>query len=176
MRLIKKKIKGRNKKAPAKTITKEEKQESFFTFFETRPDAKSSGKSGKARQTSESGASDSGKQVAIKKAGNHPDDEDEDEDEMDEETAHDLYLMTEYETGQYIKDKIIPKAVLYFSGELDEMDDDDYDDGEDYDEDDEDLDDEDEDDDDEDDDDDDDGKTPPTIKTLNTTQYLIIYH
>ena len=57
-----------------------------------------------------------------------------------------------------LKDKIIPKAVLYFTGELDDMDEEDYDDGEDYDDEDEDDEDDDENEDDEDDDEDDDGK------------------
>lgn len=35
VKLIKKKIKSRNRKAPPKIITKEEEQESFFCFFES---------------------------------------------------------------------------------------------------------------------------------------------
>lgn len=100
VRLTKKKIKGRNKKAPPKVVTKEEKQESFFVFFETRPELTKSG-SKKGRNASES--SDAGKQVALKNKSADEDNEDEDDDEMDEETAHDLYLMTEFETGQYLK-------------------------------------------------------------------------
>lgn len=104
VRLVKKKIKGRNKKAPPKVISKEEKQESFFTFFETRPETHKPAAGKKNRNTSESGG-ESGKQVALNKSNSsHPDEEnEEDEDEMDEETAHDLYLMTEFETGQYLK-------------------------------------------------------------------------
>lgn len=36
VKLIKKKLKGRNKKAPPKVITKEEEQASFFNFFKSR--------------------------------------------------------------------------------------------------------------------------------------------
>jgi nucleosome assembly protein 1-like 1 len=87
VKLIKKKLKSRNKKAPPKIVTKEEKQESFFTYFDT-PKVGASG--------------DAAKQVAIKKPDSHPDDDD-DDDALDEETAHDLYLMADFETGEYIK-------------------------------------------------------------------------
>lgn len=104
VRLTKKKIKGRNKKAPPKIITKEEKQESFFSFFETRPEVTKSSSGKKGRNTASESSDAGGKQVAVK-SNNHPDDDDEqeDEDDMDEEDAHELYLMNEYETGQYIK-------------------------------------------------------------------------
>lgn len=165
VRLIKKKIKGRNKKAPPKIVTKEEKQDSFFLFFETRSeanlsDSKNSKTKSKVSQNSESGgeaSSSSNKNLALKSGRAQPDEEDDDDDEMDEMAAHELYLMTEFETGQYFKDKIIPNAVLYFSGELDELEDgDDYEDEYDEDEDEEDDDIDNDDDDDEDDEEDND--------------------
>jgi len=131
---VKKKIKPRNKKGVPKIITKEEKQDSFFNFFDTP------------------------KKASEEKALVKADEEDFSEGEGDEE----LYMIADFEIGQYIREKIVPKAVLYYTGELDDMDEDDYeyddeededgDDGEDHD--DEEDDDEDEDDDDEDDDDD----------------------
>jgi nucleosome assembly protein 1-like 1 len=139
MKMVKKKLKPKNKKQPPKIITKEEKQDSFFNFFET-PKAPVKG--------------DEGKQVARKSESGE---------EGDDEEAHDqeLYLIADFEIGQYLKEKIIPKAILFFTGEGvdDEFDEDDYDeedeDGE-GDEDDEDEEDEDDDDDEEEDDDEED--------------------
>jgi nucleosome assembly protein 1-like 1 len=67
-----------------------------------------------------------------------PPDSPEDEEEEDEETQ--TILMQDYEVGQLLQQTIIPKAVLYFTGEALENDDEDYDygeeeEGEDYDED-----------------------------------------
>merc|ERR1712168_1756308 len=68
--------------------------------------------------------------------------------EMDEETE--ALLAADFEIGHFFRDRIIPRAVLYFTGEALEDEDDDYEEEED-----EDGDDEDDDDDDEDEDDDD---------------------
>jgi len=68
--------------------------------------------------------------------------------EMDEETE--ALLAADFEIGHFFRDRIIPRAVLYFTGEALEDEDDDYEEEEDEDGDDEDDDDEDEDDDDED--------------------------
>jgi len=68
--------------------------------------------------------------------------------EMDEETE--ALLAADFEIGHFFRDRIIPRAVLYFTGEALEDEDDDYEEEEDEDGDDEDDDDEDEDEDDED--------------------------
>jgi len=70
---------------------------------------------------------------------------------MDEETE--ALLAADFEIGHFFRDRIIPRAVLYFTGEALEDEDDDYEEEEDEDGDD-------EDDDDEDDDDDDDDEAP----------------
>ncbi|XP_014224525.1 nucleosome assembly protein 1-like 1-B [Trichogramma pretiosum] len=66
--------------------------------------------------------------------------------ELDDETQ--LMLTSDFEIGHYIRERVVPRAVLYFTGEALEDEDDDYD--EDEDEDDDDVDDDDEDEDDED--------------------------
>jgi nucleosome assembly protein 1-like 1 len=147
VKVTKKKIKSKNKKAPPKVVTKEEKQESFFSFFDTPKPSKSDEPDAKA--------------VVLKPKRKSVGDED-DEFEDDEENAHeDLLMMADFEIGQYIREKIVPKAVLYYTGEYDDLDDEyeDYDDeDEDDEEEDEDEEDEDEDDDDDDDDDEDEKK------------------
>jgi len=118
MKIVKKKQKHKSS-GTIRLITKEEKQDSFFNFFESpsdegyRPSFKALMANGNA-------------------AGEHRDDED----EIDEETE-DLFE-ADFEIGHFFKEFLIPKAVLYFTGELiDENEaDDDY---EDEDEDDEDL-------------------------------------
>jgi nucleosome assembly protein 1-like 1 len=119
--IIKKKLKSKNKKTPPKIVQKEEKQDSFFNFFDTPKIAKTD-----ARKVSQL-------------------------DEENEEDQEELYMIADFEIGQYLREKVIPKAVLYYTGEYDGLEDD-YDDYEDE----EDEDGEDEEDDDEDDDDDDD--------------------
>lgn len=133
VKLTKKKLKPRNKKTPPKVITKEEKQDSFFNFFETPKGQKSGDDSKKVRPA-----------------------DDEDEDENDDEGNEELYMIADFEIGQYLREKVIPKAILYYTGELDGLDDEYDDEYEDGDEDDEDGEEEDEDDDDDDDDDDED--------------------
>jgi len=133
MKMVKKKLKPRNKKQPPKVVTKEEKQDSFFNFFETpKLPAKN-----QAAKKSESEA-----------------DEEEDDDMHDQE----LYLIADFEIGQYLKEKIIPKAILFFTGEGvdDEFEDEDYDEEDEEDEEDEDEGDEDDEEDDDDDEEDED--------------------
>lgn len=152
IKLIKKKLKPKNKKGVPKIITKEEKQDSFFNFFETI-EKKTTNKS-----PASSGAED--KAVVAVKGRAHSDDDDDDEEDDSE-----LYRIADFEIGQYLREKIIPKAILYYTGEIDGLEDD-YDDYDEEDEDedleggDEDEDDDDEDEDDDDDDEDDDGKKP----------------
>jgi hypothetical protein len=131
VKMVKKKLKSKNKKVPPKIVTKEEEQETFFVdFFKSFDESKSSTALAKVKK---------------------------DEDEEDEEEDSEILLrMADFEIGEYLKDKIIPKAALYYCGEYDgldeEFDDDEY---EDEDEEGHDDDDDDEDDDDEDDEDDD---------------------
>lgn len=112
-------------------VSKEEKQDSFFAFFETHtPD----------------GIKPAPKEIAVKLKAE--DDEDED---AEEEVDHLFEL--DFEIGQFFKDTLIPKASLYYSGDLNEETlDDEFDDDDDDDEDDND------DDDDDDDEDDDESK------------------
>lgn len=134
MKMVKKKLKSKNKKQPPKIVTKEEKQDSFFNFFETpKIPAKSEDK--QVAKKSESEAEDN-----------------------DEEHDQELYLIADFEIGQYLKEKIIPKAILFFIGEGvdDEFDEDDYDEEDEEDEEGDEDEDDDEDDDEEDDDEDDD--------------------
>jgi nucleosome assembly protein 1-like 1 len=87
----------------------------------------------------------------------------EEDEEMDEEDVDQLHeqLENDFDVGQAIKDKIIPKAVSWFTGlAVDPEDDYDEDDDDDYDDEDEDDDDDDDDDDDEDDDESDDDGPP----------------
>lgn len=158
VKLIKKKLKSRNKKLPPKIVTKEEKQDSFFNFFDT-PGAKAKSTTPKSPVSSSAEESGKNKQVALKNK-HEDDDHDEEEGEDDEE----LYLIADFEIGQYLKEKIIPKAILYYTGEgvddeFDDYDEDDEDEEDDDEEnDDENDDDEDDDDDEEEDDEDDHGK------------------
>lgn len=154
VKLIKKKLKSRNKKTPPKIVTKEEKQDSFFNFFDTP------GKHGKSAKSPVTSSAEDGKtnnkQVALRsKHDSHSHDESHD-DEHDEEDDEELYLIADFEIGQYLKEKIIPKAILYYTGEGvdDEFDDYDEDEEDEDDEDDEDHDDENEEDDDDEEDDD----------------------
>lgn len=110
VKLVKKKQKHKSS-GTIRIVTKEEKQDSFFNFFES---------------PSEDGYRPSFK--AIMKNGGADKDEDE---EIDEETE-DLFE-ADFEIGHFFKEFLIPKAVLYFTGELiDENED--YDDEEEEDE------------------------------------------
>lgn len=153
VKLTKKKLKSKNKKIPPKVITKEEKQDSFFNFFETPK-----GQDKKPKSPVSSGAEDNGKQL-VKRAGGKS--EDDEEDDEDEDAQEELYMIADFEIGQYLREKVVPKAILYYTGELDGLEED-YDDYEDEDDEegDDDEDEEDEEDDDDDDDDEDDKKGP----------------
>jgi len=107
VKVVKKKIKSKNKKQPPKVVSKEEKQDSFFNFFET------------PKKVSDE------KRVAKKSESSVEGDED---DEHDAE----LYLIADFEIGQYLKEKIVPKAILFYTGEGvdDEFDEEDYDEDE----------------------------------------------
>ena len=112
VKLIKKKLKSRNKKLPPKIVTKEEIQDSFFNFFDT-PGSKPklSSKSPASSSAEDNGKHGNNKQLALKNK-NHDEDE-EGEGEDDDE----LYLIADFEIGQYLKEKVIPKAILYYTGE-----------------------------------------------------------
>ena len=127
VKLVKKKLKSKNKKAPPKIITKEEEQETFFNFFKS-PDQHSN-------------------KLALKK-----------DSDIDEEDSDELLRIADFEIGQYFREKIVPKAVLYYSGEFDGFDDFDDDDDDDDDDNDDDEDDENEKESDEDDEDEDESK------------------
>lgn len=146
MKLVKKKLKSKNKKQPPKIVSKEEKQDSFFNFFET-PKVRSED-------------SEDNKKVA-KMSESEADEDD------DAEHDADLYLIADFEIGQYLKEKIIPKAILFFTGDGvdDEFDEDDYEDEDEEDEEEGDEDDEgDEDEDDDDDEEEDDEDEVPKSK------------
>jgi nucleosome assembly protein 1-like 1 len=140
VRVVKKKQKHKGH-GTIRVISKEIKQDSFFNYFDTPTPPSDSSKSPASSSTE-------GEKKAIK------DHADEDADVKDDEG---LYA-ADFEIGHFFKERIIPKAVLYFTGEI--ADDECYDDFED-DEDDEDDDDEENEDDNDDDDDDDDDIPPP---------------
>ena len=52
------------------------------------------------------------------------------DEEEDEQHDQELYLIADFEIGQYLKEKIIPKAILFYTGEGvdDEFEEEDYDD------------------------------------------------
>ena len=140
VRVVKKKQKHKGH-GTIRVLTKEIKQDSFFNYFDTPTPPTDSSKSPVSSSTE-------GEKKAIKGTdkGDHADD---DASVKDEES---LYA-ADFEIGHFFKERIIPKAVLYFTGEI--ADDECYDDYED-DEDDEDDEDNSENDDDDDDDDEDD--------------------
>ena len=114
-----------------------------------------SDKSNSVKSPASSGTEDNKKQVALKTSKKSESEVDEDD---DEEHDAELYLIADFEVGQYLKEKIIPKAILYYTGEGidDEFDEEDYDEDEEDEEGDENEDDDDDEEDEEDDDDDDD--------------------
>lgn len=97
-----------------KEVTKEEKQSSFFDLFDTH---------------TQDGVKPSLKDVGKK---------DRNEDELDEQEELEHLFDLDFEIGQFIKDVLVPKALLYYTGELteeglDSMDEDDDDDEDDED-------------------------------------------
>jgi len=111
VKLVKKKQKHKSS-GTIRVVTKEEKQDSFFNFFESpTPDG--------VRPTYRH----------VLDPAYEPKEENEEQDEEDEE----LYE-ADFEIGHFFKEFLIPKAVLYYTGELvDEgsYDDEEYDDEED---------------------------------------------
>lgn len=97
VKLVKKKQKHKSS-GTIRVVTKEEKQDSFFNFFES---------------PSEDGYRPSFKAL-MKNGGTLP--ENHEEEEIDEETE-DLFE-ADFEIGHFFKEFLIPKAVLYFTGEL----------------------------------------------------------
>lgn len=95
-----------------KEVTKEEKQGSFFDLFDTHtPDG-------------------------VKPSLKEPSKKDENEDELDEQEELEHLFDLDFEIGQFIKEVLVPKALLYYTGELNEdgldsMDEDEDDDDED---------------------------------------------
>ena len=104
VKLVKKKQKHKSS-GTIRVVTKEEKQDSFFNFFES---------------PSEDGYRPSFKAI-MKNGGQNA----EVEEEIDEETE-DLFE-ADFEIGHFFKEFLIPKAVLYFTGELIDENDEDYD-------------------------------------------------
>lgn len=150
VKVTKKKLKAKNKKQLPKVITKEEKQESFFQFFDTPVVESKLLKTEEKQQVALVG----GGKKQRKSTGGGDTENDEDEDENNDHTE--ILLIADFEIGQYMREKIVPKAVLYYTGEYDDMDeyDDEFEDEEDEDGEEDDDEDGEEDDEDEDDDDD----------------------
>jgi nucleosome assembly protein 1-like 1 len=134
VRLVKKKQKHKGH-GTVRVLTKEIKQDSFFNYFETPVPPSDSSKSPVSSSTE-----------GDKKSSKSDKEHDDDASVKDEEG---LYA-ADFEIGHFFKERIIPKAVLYFTGEI--ADDECYDDYEDDEDDDEDDDDDNEDDDNDDDD------------------------
>lgn len=123
VQLIKKKQKHKSS-GTIRVVTKEEKCDSFFNFFES-PTDDGYRPSFKSVLKSMNGGGDT-KKV----------DEEEEEEEIDED-IEDLFE-ADFEIGHFFKEFLIPKAVLYFTGELideneEEFDDDEHDDDHDHD-------------------------------------------
>lgn len=97
-------------KGTTRVVTREVKQDSFFSFFS--PPKQPERKEG--------------------------DDEDDEEEEVDEETQRKIAM--DYQMGEVLKERIVPHAVMWFTGQGDDESDDD---DEDYDDEDDDEDDED---------------------------------
>lgn len=108
VKVLKKKQKNK-KTGQTRTTTAEVPQDSFFNFF----------------QPIEAKVENLRKHMAEA--------DDMDEDEYDQQAA---MLEADYEIGHFIRERLIPRAVLYYTGELDdeESEDGDYEDGEDADE------------------------------------------
>jgi len=95
VKIIKKKQKNK-KSGQTRTITQEVPQDSFFNFF----------------QPIENKVENLRKHLAAE-------DMDEEEDEYDQTAA---MLEADYEIGHFIRERLIPRAVLYYTGELDDED------------------------------------------------------
>ena len=101
VKLIKKKQKHKSS-GQIRIVNKEEKQDSFFNFFES--------------------PTEDGIRPSYKAMLNEADKKDkkEEEDELDEELEEENEALyeAEFEIGHFFKEFLIPKAVLYFTGEL----------------------------------------------------------
>jgi hypothetical protein len=97
LRLNKKKQKNKTD-GSTRFVTQEVKQESFFNFFDTTSKPKSDATAAEESKTSK----------------------DDDDDDMSE-NEEDMYSI-DFEVGQFFREKIIPKAVLYYTGDLIEED------------------------------------------------------
>ena len=119
------KVKQKNKKTKTtRMVTKEEDQETFFSLFDTPNE---DGLKPSIRKLLEK----SGDKMDLKKSVNEDEEED---DEVDDELDR-IYEM-EFDVCRFLKDTFIPKAILYYTGELvDEDYDDDFDEYDDEDED-----------------------------------------
>ena len=113
VRLVKKKQKHKGH-GTIRVLTKEVKQDSFFNYFDTPTPPSDTSKSPASSSTE-------GEKKAIK-------DKDHADDDASVKDDEGLYA-ADFEIGHFFKERIIPKAVLYFTGEI--ADDECYDDYED---------------------------------------------
>jgi hypothetical protein len=121
VKITKKKQTNKNDPKNSRIVIKEEKQDSFFMFFDTR--------------------TNDGVRPMFKKSENKTNEDNrisrnEDADAEDENLEIEQLFEIDYEVGQMIKESVIPKAVLYVTGEMvdnngdfEEDDDDDEEDG-----------------------------------------------
>lgn len=91
----------------SKEVTKEEKQGSFFDLFDTH--------------------TVDGVKPSFKVAEETKEKKEVDEEDMDEEEELEHLFDLDFEIGQFFKDVLVPKALLYYTGELNEAVDDDFD-------------------------------------------------
>jgi nucleosome assembly protein 1-like 1 len=117
VKVIKKKQKHKSS-GQVRVISKEEKQDSFFNFFET-PTSDGIRPSFKEIMSKEI--------VKIKEDKNEENEEEEDDDDDLDEENENLYE-ADFEIGHFFKEFLVPKAVLYFTGEM--TDEAEYEDGE----------------------------------------------
>lgn len=110
VKLIKKKIKSKNRKVAPKIITKTKKQGSFFRFFESRanPNEEKDGEKEKLEKKHKQSPSDS-----------HSDSDDS---EIERLMAETFMTMQDFAIAECLKNKLIPKAVLYMTGVIEESD------------------------------------------------------
>jgi hypothetical protein len=128
VKLIKKKLKAKNKKAAPKIITKEEKQQSFFNFFETPKASHKRSDSKSASGAEDADSRDKKDDTKHAKSKKDDDGDDDENDEIDKEgNEEELHLIEDFEIGQYIKEKIVPRAILYYTNEY--VEEEDYEDG-----------------------------------------------
>jgi len=158
VKLVKKKVKqpprlvrGKVQKQPAKVITIEEKQQSFFRFFETHKcmmnedDEKMKEEMKKIEE--EKAAAKKENPTGDSESSQENKKEDEASDDAVSETSVEItnrlkdtfHMMFDYSLGERLRNKIIPKAVLYMTGDAQDSDregpdneDDDDEDDEDY--------------------------------------------